>query len=163
MACRDAAGQRHVAAFKDFLATRVDSRDMARLLLYARHRSKSSKDVAAKEEETASACHKCGDSSLFASRFRTPRPRHQLQRRTYITRVCGLCRAHQPVTATPEAGSDEPEQRVPVTPVATEKADKTCQQSTPVKQNLQKLMSAKKRQSLNKDTGLLDFLIKSNS
>lgn len=158
----------HVSAFKQFVDNRVSSEGMARLALYAAYRQRSYiKQTAKKRQSVSSGCPKCGTTFPYQTRIHVDRKSGTKKKEIRLRERCVLC--HLEKKSDPgsnvEAGSQsqgKDDKRNPV-PKADETPVRKPVTTTPSSTNLQKLMSAKKRQSLNKGTGLLDFLINSSS
>lgn len=164
---------RYPTTFRDFFTHRSSGEGMARMSLYAayRHQTYKIKKSAGKKTRDVGhveSCPTCNTTYPFKSRVRVrvKRKAGKKQKNLTVTETCTLCRS--PIAREDRQKTDTMDgtetgvkdgiyehETSPVTPRPTPK--------TPTSTNLSKLMSAKKRQSLNKETGLLDFLIKSTT
>lgn len=169
--CAEPDTVKHVSDFRTFLSQRSGNETMMRLALYASYRHATTSSKRLTQKQRTNACQRCGNVLTFNTRVcrvRRSGCKRKNRKKIRLQRVCGLCGSVQTTdegdedTATGDPGPDQGQTPAASAAISTPKPTPTTP-ATPTATNLQKLLTAKKRRSLNEKTGLLDFLITSNT
>lgn len=173
--------QRHLKKVHEVLATKMtnttEQKDLRKLLNYSNHRFRenlSSETIAKKESNNF--CSKCYSQDLMNFQISKVKKKKKRTPRVELRKKCSFC-GHKsapfvieklkvvknPVKSNEESFQTSVKQASSDRPVVSQNMPRVASRNTfsPGAQNIQKLMSARKK--LNKDTGLLDFLMKTNS
>lgn len=165
--------KRHLKKVQELLSAKVTDvvkqRNLQKLLVYSNHRfkefsSKESKEVS--NESNLVKCEKCHCNSQMTIGTGRIGKRKKKKRLVELKRGCLFCGL-----SCPPVVLDKPKTRIQESTESTKKSEPAINIATssntsrqtflPGAQNLQKLMSSRKK--LNKDTGLLNFLMRSNT
>jgi hypothetical protein len=160
----DPATVKHVSMFKAYVSDRCDNKSMAKLNLYATHRQKNCPSGETPVKPNQDACQRCGSDFRFNIRL-VRVPGHDGNKLKF-KKSCSICGSKQVLKTDKKQKKAIDSHIAPQTPVTRTPqliAQTPATSSTPVAANLQKLLTAKKRKSLNEGTGLLNFLVKSTS